>query len=331
MAGMRIALPALLLALAGLGATEPRRLLLETRLEDFGEAAYGRAVETTLAEFEARTGRRLTPGERGRCALKISTAPGQGMSTPRNLIRATADALARRGFGPGSVVVCDGDSRRMRRAGFLPLNPLEPARLGELPVRAWDLECQAWAEDDRYAYENPVPPAPGVDLPGWHSPRRSLLPRPLAEEFDFWVHLPVATDSADLGVHGAVACASLGNATNTARFAGNPRNAAMAAIEMAAWPAIDGRRAITLMSLERYQVRGGPAFDAGWMRSERTLLGSANPLILDQVALLRIRAARGEAPDAGGEPALFQAAAGGGAALGPARPADVTLVRLGAR
>jgi hypothetical protein len=324
---------ALLICLVGLGlgATEPRRLLIETRLVDFGPEAYGRAVEASLAEFEARTGQKLAPGQRGACALKVSTAPGPGLSTPRNLVTAVAGALGRRGFGPGKVMLVDGDSHRLRRAGFLPMNPLEPARFGDLPVRAWDLEARRWAEDGRFAYENPVPPAPGAELPAWHDPRKSLLPLPLAEEVDFWIHLPVVTDSADLGVHGAVACASLGNATNAARFAGNPRNAAMAAIEMAAWPAIDGRRAITLMSLERYQIRGGPAFDAGWMRSERTLLASANPLILDQVALLRIRAARGEAPDAGGEPPLFQAAAGGGASLGPARPADVTLVRLGAR
>jgi hypothetical protein len=328
---MRSILPGLLLTLLSLGATEPRQLLLEARLEDFGEAAYGRAVEASLAEFEVRTGRRLAPGERGRCAVKLSTAPGPGMSTPRNLILAVAEAMRRRGFGQETVVLCDGDSQRLRRAGFLPMNPLGPPRFGGLPVRAWDLEAKAWSEDARFAYENPMPPAPGVELPTWHNPRHSLLPRPLAEEFDFWIHLPVATDSADLGVHGALACASLGNATNAGRFSGNPRNASMAAIEMASWPAIDARRAITLMSLERYQIRGGPAFDAGWMRSERTLLASANPLILDQVALMRIRSARGEAADAGGEPALFQAAAGGGAALGSARPGDVTLVRLGAR
>lgn len=322
---------ATLLVASGLPAAEPRGLLLETRLEDFGEAAYGRAVESTLAEFESRTGRRLAPTERGSCALKLSTAPGPGLSTPRNLVKAVAEAMTRRGFGPGKVVLCDGDSHRLRRAGFLPLNPLEDARFGGLPVRAWDLEAKAWSADARFAYENPVPPAPGAELPEWHNPRHSLLARPLAEEFDFWIHLPVATDSADLGVHGAIACASLGNATNAGRFTGNPRNAAMAAVEMAAWGAIDGRRAITLLSLERYQARGGPAFDAGWMRSERTLLASANPLILDHVALLRIRAARGEAADAGGEPALFQAAAAGGASLGPARPADITLVRLGAR
>jgi hypothetical protein len=321
----------LLLAAVSCGAIEPRSLLLESTLEDFGEPAYGRAVELILTEFESRTGRRLSPGERGRVAIKLSTASGPGLSTSKPLVRAVAGALSRRGFADGAVVICDGDSHRLRRAGFLPMNPSEPKYFGKLAVRAWDLEARAWAEVEGFAFENPMPPAPGAELPEWHNPRRSLLARPLAEEFDFWIHLPVATDSADLGVHGAVACASLGNATNTARFAGNPRNASMAAVEMAAWPTVDRRRALSLLSLERYQIRGGPTFDAGWMRSEKTLLASANPLILDHVALLRIRAARGEAADAGGEPPLFQAASAGGASLGSARPADVTLVRLGAR
>lgn len=324
---------ALLLVAAALcgAATPPRSLLLERPLEDFGDESYGRGVEAVLAEFESRTGRTLAAGPRRRCAIKLSTAPGPGLSTPKALVRAVAEAMGRRGFAKGEIVLCDGDSQRLRRSGFLPLNPLEPARFGDLPVRAWDLEARAWSEIPAFGYENPMPPAPGAELPEWHNPRLSLLPRPLAEEFDFWVHLPVVTDSADLGVHGAVACASLGNATNASRFAGNPRNAAMAAVEMAAWPSIDSRRALTLVSLERYQVRGGPAFDAGWMRSEKTLLASANPLIIDYVALLRIRSARGEAADAGGEPPLFQAAAAGGQGLGSARPGDITRVVLPGR
>ena len=325
---MRTAVLALLCASLAAAAPGPRELLLERPLEDFSEASYGRAVAAVLAEFESRAGRRLIPGERGRCAIKVSTVPGPGLSTPKPLVRAVAAALADRGFAKGAVVVCDGDSQRLRRSGFLPANPLEPARFGELPVRAWDLEARAWAEESAFGYENPVPPAPGAEPAAWNRPRISLLPKPLAEEFDFWIHLPVATDSADLGVHGAIACASLGNATNASRFSGNPRNAAVAAVEMAAWPAIDGRRALTLLSLERYQIRGGPAFDAGWTRSERTLLASANPVILDYVALLRIRAARGEAADAGGEPPILQAAGVGGRGLGSARPGDITRVVL---
>ncbi len=327
---LRLAVAALLaFALAG-AAEDPRKLLLEHPLEDFGETGYGWAAEAVLAAFESHTATRLAPGARGKVALKVATRPGPGLSTPKPLVRAVAEALRRRGFAEGAVLVCDAESAGLRRSGFLPANPREPARFGDLPVRAWDKEARGWSDDAAWGFANPVPPPPGAGLPEWNDPRTSLLPRPLGEEVDFWIHLPVLTDSPELGVHGAIADASLGNATNTARFAGNPRNAAVAAVSMAAWPALDGRRALTLLSLERYQVRGGPAFDAGWTRSEPRLLASANPLILDHLGWLRIRAARGEAVTAP-EPALFQAAAEGGAALGPARPAEVTLVRLGGR
>lgn len=322
---------ALLCAASADGAAEdPRRLVLEHPLEDFGDTGYGRAAEAVIATFESRTATRLAPGARGKVAIKVATLPGPGLSTPKPLVRAVAEALRRRGFAEGAIVVCDAESAGLRRSGFLPANPREPARFGDLPVRAWDREARAWADASGWGFANPVPPPPGAGLPEWNDPRTSLLPRPLGEEVDFWVHLPVLTDSPELGVHGAIADASLGNATNTARFAGNPRNAAVAAVSMAAWPALDGRRALTLLSLERYQVRGGPAFDAGWMRSEPRLFASANPLILDHLGWLRIRSARGE-PATAPEPALFQAAAEGGAALGPARPAEVTLVRLGDR
>lgn len=317
------------LAVAG-AAEDPRRLLLEHPLEDFRDTGYGRATETVLAAFESRTATRLAPGARGKVAIKVATRPGPGLSTPKPLVRAVAEALRRRGFAEGAVVLCDADAAGLRRSGFLPANPREPARFGDLPVRAWDREARGWADEAAWGFSNPVPPPPGSGLPEWNDPRTSLLPRPLGEEVDFWIHLPVLTDSPELGVHGAIADASLGNATNTARFAGNPRNAAVAAVSMAAWPALDGRRALTLLSLERYQVRGGPAFDAGWTRSEPRLYASANPLILDHLGWLRIRSARGEATTAP-EPALFQAAAEGGAGLGPARPAEVTLVRLGGR
>jgi hypothetical protein len=43
------------------------------------------------------------------------------------------------------------------------------------------------------------------------------------------------------------------------------------------------RQALTILSLERYQVLGGPTYDAGWVRSDKVMLASANPVILDFV------------------------------------------------
>lgn len=322
------------LTLTGRAATDPRGLLLEHPLEDFSDATYAKATEAILAGFESRTGVTLGPGQRGRCAIKLSTQSGAGLSTPKALVRAVADALVRRGFARDKIFLCDAAAAPMRQCGFLPQRSDGPASFEGLPVRAWDGEARAWVGDQRLTYVNPVPPQPGMPIPEWQDPRVSILPRPLFDEVDFWIQLPVVSDSPDLGVRGALACASLGNATNAERFAGNPRNASLAAVEMCATPELDRRRVLSLVSLERYQIRGGPNFDAGWCRSEKVIYASANPVILDYLALSRIRAARAAdgKPDKDlSEPPIFQAATSGGVHLGSARPADITLVRLPGR
>ena len=314
--------------------TDPRSLLLERQLEDFSDATYAKATEDLIAGFESRTGVALKPGERRRCAIKLSTQSGAGLSTPKALVRAVADALVRRGFARENLFLCDAAAAPLRQSGFLPARGDIDPRFEGLLVRAWDAEARSWAGDRRLAYENPVPPQPGIPIPEWQDPRVSLLPRPLFDEVDFWIQLPVISDSPDLGVRGALACASLGNATNAERFTGNPRNAAMAAVEMCAAPELDRRRVLNLVSLERYQIRGGPLFDAGWCRSEKLLYASANAVILDYLAFSKIRARRsteGTADKDTSEPPLFQAATSGGLHLGSARPGDITLVRLPAR
>lgn len=319
------------LTASGQTATEPRALLLERRMEDFSDTTYAKATEELMAGFESRTHVHLKPGERRRCAIKLSTQSGAGLSTPKGLVRAVADALVRRGFARENIFLCDATTATLRQSGFLSIRGEGSSSFEGLHVRAWDTEARNWTGDPRLAYENPVAPQPGIPLPAWQDPRVSLLPKPLFDEVDFWIQLPVVSDSADLGVRGALACASLGNATNAERFTGNPRNAALAAVEMSSALELDRRRVLTLMSLERFQIRGGPLFDAGWCRSEKVLYASANPVILDYLALNKIRAARAAdgAPDRdNSEPPLFQAATSGGIRLGTCRPSEITLVRL---
>ncbi len=319
------------LTASGQTTTEPRALLLERRMEDFSDTTYAKATEELIAGFESRTNVQLKPGERQRCAIKLSTQSGAGLSTPKGLVRAVADALVRRGFARENIFLCDATTATLRQSGFLAIRGEGSPSFEGLHVRAWDLEARNWTGDPRLAYENPVAPQPGIPLPAWQDPRVSLLPKPLFDEVDFWIQLPVVSDSADLGVRGALACSSLGNATNAERFTGNPRNAALAAVEMSSALELDRRRVLTLMSLERFQIRGGPLFDAGWCRSEKVLYASANPVILDYLALSKIRAARAAdgAPDKDtSEPPLFQAATSGGIRLGTCRPSEITLVRL---
>ena len=85
-------LSALLLLLAGIAqamaATDPKLLLVEQKLKGFGDGDYTPAVERVLAEFEANTGIGLRPGALRKCGLKLSSEAGQGLATPKPLVRA---------------------------------------------------------------------------------------------------------------------------------------------------------------------------------------------------------------------------------------------------
>ena len=317
-------------AAASPGATDPKLLLIEQRLGGFEDKDYAPAVERTLAEFEARTGVGLRPAELRRCGLKVSTDGGAGLSTPKPLVRALSAALIRRGFAPGAITLCDAKQESLRQAGFLPALATESQSFEGHPVAAWEIFAPAWAKESQLRYENQVMPRPGAQNVPWGDARVSVLPKTLIDEVDFWINLPVLSDSKALGVHGALAAASLGNMANAERFLDNPFNASKAAVEVCAIPKLAKRNALTLLSLERYQVLGGPGFDASWCRSERALLGSANPVIIDFIGLQKINAGR----TASGietihpEPPIFGAANAGEIRLGTCRPADITLVRL---
>ena len=329
---MRIlALLGVTLSLVGAQAgTDPKLLLIEQGLGGFADKDYAVAVENTLTEFESRTGIPLRPGDRGRCGLKLTSENGLGLATPKPLVRAVAAALMRRGFAPGAITLCDAKTGGLRQAGFLPpLSTQEPSFEGH-PVIAWDSFASVWANEPQLRYENQVLPQRGSQDTPWGDGRVSVLPKTLIAEVDFWISLPVLSDSKSLGVHGAMAAASLGNMVNAERFLENPFNATKAAVEVCAIPSLAKRHVLTILSLERYQVLGGPSFDANWCRSEKTLLSSANPVIIDYIGLQKINAGRA----AEGietiypEPPIFSAANAGEIRLGTCRPADITLVRL---
>jgi hypothetical protein len=318
------------LAPAGRAATDPKLLLVEQKLGGFEDKDYGPAVEKTLGEFESRTGLSLRPAALKKCGLKITSESGVGLSTPKSLVRAVSAALMRRGFSHRSISVCDTRQESLRQAGFLPDAKSAEQSFEGFPVVAWETQAVAWARDSQFRYENQVLPKPGTPNVPWGDAHVSVLPKTLMDEVDFWINLPVLTDSKSLGVHGAMASASLGNMVNAERFLENPANAAKAAVEVCAIPKLARRNVLTILSLERFQVLGGPTFDAGWCRSEKTLLSSANPVIIDFVGLQKINAGR----SASGidtihpEPPIFATANAGEIRLGTCRPADITLVRL---
>jgi hypothetical protein len=236
----------------------------------------------------------------------------------------------RRGFAQNAITICDAKADSLRQAGFLPALTSQSQTFEGFPVTAWDTFATDWAKEGQLRYENQVLPRPGAQDVPWGDARVSVLPKTLIDEVDFWINLPVLSDSKSLGVHGAMASASLGNMVNSERFLENPFNASKAAVEVCAIPKLAKRNVLTILSLERYQVLGGPNFDASWSRSEKTLLSSANPVIIDFIGLQKINAGR----TASGieaiypEPPIFNAANAGEIRLGTCRPADITLVRL---
>ena len=313
-------------------ATDPKLLLIEQKMKGFADADYGTSVDRILAAFEADTGIGLQPGQLRRCGLKVSSDSGQGLSTPKPLVRALGAALMRRGFARDAILLCDVRQQSLQQCGFLPTLSTEPQVFEGFPVVAYEPNAKGWAEDRKLRYENQVMPRPGSPTPPWGDARVSVLPKTLFDEVDFWINLPVLSDSKSLGVHGALAAASLGNMANAERFLDNPFNASKAAVEVCAIPGLAKKNVLTILSLERYQILGGPSFDANWCSSEKTLLASANPVILDFIGLQKINAGRAAraVEVIRPEPPIFAAANAGEIRLGTCRPAEIKLVRLAA-
>lgn len=327
-------LTALLLFLAGVGptmaATDPKLLLVEQKLHGFSDGDYAPAIERVLAEFEVSTGIGLKPGALRKCGLKISSEGGPGLATPKPLIRALGTALIKRGFTRDAIILCDVRQQSLQQCGFLPPLRTERQNFEGFPVVAYELNAKKWAEEKKLCFENQVLPRPGGPIPPWGDARISVLPKTLFDEVDFWINLPVLSDSKSLGVHGAIAAASLGNMANAERFLDNPASATKAAIEVCAIPGLAKKNVLTILSLERYQILGGPEFDANWCLSEKTILASANLVILDFIGLQKINAGRtGRAVDPiHPVPPIFLVANAGEIRLGTYRPSEIKLVRL---
>ncbi len=319
-------------SISAIAATDPKLLLIEQQLQGFSDQDYNQSVERMLTEYENKTGVGLKPGQLRKCGLKISSQSGLGLSTPKPLIRALGNALMKRGFEKEAVILCDIRQESLRECGFLPQLSSSADSFEGFPVVAFEPQANKWSADKKLCYENQVMPRPGAPMVPWGDPRVSILPKTLYDEVDFWINLPVLSDSKTLGVNGALAAASLGSIANAERFSDNPANASKVAVEVCAIPELSKKNILTILSLERYQVLGGPSFDANWCKSEKVMLASANPVILDFIGLQKINAGRTSrnVETIRPEPAIFSAANAGEIKLGTCRPADITLVRLSA-
>lgn len=275
---------------------------------------YAEAVESLLVAFEGQVGRRLTPGENGRVGLKLYAESGPGLATPKGLVIAVIDALVRRGYQRERVFLVGLNHLRLRMVGYLPTDPRISPPFADHPF--FVLESGRYY-DPVWFYDSPLPSrfdpilsgrqdaAPDFDLDRFNlrveSPeqrldpeadRKSFLATPLFLDADFWINLPVYTDHPSLGVNGALANATLWNASNTSRFFRSTRSAPAAVAEMAAIPELRQTWAFSLASLERYQFAGGPAFNSLYTRGLPKLWLGSDPVHMDALMQARIDAAR---------------------------------------
>lgn len=310
-----------------------RKFIFECEPKDFSAESYERSVENLLAAYEKNTGRKLVPGEHKKVALKIYTASGRGLETPKDLTRAVRTALENRGFSRENILLVDLSERQLRLAGYLPPFRKKNDFFWEgSPVAALDTGKHY---HEKWFYENNLPtresnPGAASEWEDIANERKSFLPIPLLFEVDFWINLPVACDSPVLGVCAALGNATLWNAGNQKRFLDNPANAVHMAVSIATIPELRAKFELSILSLEKYQFIGGPVFNENYTLSEKQIWMSANPVILDFLMwqrMNRARASRGFNPIFP-EPPLFSTASKGEYSLGSCMTSELSLVRV---
>jgi hypothetical protein len=267
----------------------------EANLTGFSLANYAPGVEALLAQFEKAIGQRLIPGEKGKVGLKIYTNSGPGLATPVPLVQAVIAALVERGYKREDVFLVGLNPLRLRFTGFLPSlitgvtpfegNPIYILESGQFYDPEWFYDSPLPSRFDPVFLNRQASDDPSLRQ---EANRRSFLATPLFLEADFWINLPVYTDHPTLGVNGALANATLWNASNTARFFNNPANAPAAVAEMSAIPELRQTWLFTIASLQHYQFVGGPAFNSLYTVSDRQVWLSADPVALDTLMLDRI-------------------------------------------
>lgn len=272
-----------------------RSYIWEYPLNGFTEADYQAGVETLFRVYADASNKPLTPGERGRAAIKIYTASGPGLATPKPLVEAVIVALEERGFTRSDLMIVDYDESRLRLAGYLP-RPGDPNRsFNGVPVVALDAGGhynKEWFYDSNLPSRERLAQAISnysMDFNSNPDDRKSFLPAPLILDVDFWINLPMVADNPALGVSGALANATLWNVSNNQRFFASPANAPVAVAEIGGIPELRETWAMNIVTLERYQYMGGPRFNSMYTHQEKKLWMSANPVALDYLFWRRIK------------------------------------------
>lgn len=277
--------------------------IFAAHMDDFSAETYDRNVAWVFSAFEQRTGKSLRPGAHHKVALKIYTDSGDGMQTPVQLIRAVVAQLEARGFAREDLVIVDAYAARLREAGYLPPLSDRDAVSSFDGIEVRSLDSGLWW-NKTWFYDNPLPVSYSSDISRHPSEekssdedvsgesRKSYLPAFLIEDVDFWINLPVLMDNPSMEISGCLANATLWNVSNRERFFTSPANAPVAMAEIAAIPEFIDNWALSIVSLQHYQVIGGPIYNSNYVRSDPVLLAGCDPVIIDAWAARRLNAYR---------------------------------------
>lgn len=305
----------------------------ESEVSSFDDAGYLVSVQQLFASYERAAGIELQPGKRSSVGIKLYTNSGPGLATPKPLVRAVCQALEARGFLRKNIFLLDEKASRLKDAGYLNGGQGEPPEFEGIRVYALDTQRHF---DPIWFYENNLPSKEKLvksirqtrlSYDANPDERKSFLPLPLIAEAEFWINLPMVTDSPAIGVNGVLCNATLWNISNNRRFFDSPANASIAMAEIAGIPELKRGWVFSILALERYQYMGGPQFNARYSVREPRLWLSANPVALDALMLKRINRARkkGGFPVMDKPPEFFAYASGVG--YGPFDIASLQLRR----
>ena len=274
---------------------ELKAYVWEYPLQDFGLKDYQAGVESLFRVYEMATGKRLKVSEGRKVGIKIYTNSGPGLATPKNLVRAVIGSLIARGIKADSIFILDSSASMLQKSGYLPIEKEAATQFEGVPVYA--LDSGNYYNKDWY-YDSNLPSRERLaqaiaNYRMSYEPdpdeRKSFLPGPLVLETDFWINLPMVSDSPALGVSGAIGNATIWNVSNSSRFLSSPANAPVAAAEIAGIPELQSGWIFTIMTLEQYQYMGGSRFNSMYTEQEKKLWMSANPVALDYLMWLRIQ------------------------------------------
>ncbi len=275
-----------------------REKFFESELQNFEDSGYETSVKNLFTSYEKSFGK-IKLGEKKKVGIKVYSNSGAGLATPLPLLRAVIKELELRGYKKEQICIVDLSRRKLREAGFLPTytKMLEGAedKFDEKSF-VYDIDSGNFFHKDWF-YDNPLMPKiyrfdKEYETRTTQENRKSYLPVPLFLTVDFWINLPVAFDIEGLGISGALANMTIWNMSNNDRFFRTPANAPIAVAEVAAIPELKDSLIFTILSLESVQYIGGPIFNAAYTLSEKRLLLSANPVVLDYIALEYINIAR---------------------------------------